>query len=181
MGSFGGKQSAVSRRAGLVALLGVSALVLSACGSSGPSRSTALCAPAYVLEETQRVTVFEPASSRAPEDIVYRGTVEAVEAICSGSIQVDSFARVRVIAGPKAGKSGPPAELFVSLVQNVQTVVETRTTRFTPRFDDGGEYVEIVQYPRMRISPANMSERESPEILMGFQLSPAQLAYNRNQ
>lgn len=171
-----------NRRAALVAA-GAALLALAACAE----RETGICPRVAVLGEAARLTKFRPGAPETAENVMFTGEMTKVEITCKyadaalSRFEADVFATMIVRRGP--AMSGNVAEFpyFVSVVDRRGIVIAKR--EFLVRVNLGGEQaVEHREaswqfYPRLRTGGAAVLL----ETWVGFQLTDAELAYNRRR
>ena len=171
-----------TRRAAFAAA-GAALLALAACAE----RETGICPRVAVLGEAARLTKFRPGAPETPENVLFTGEMGKVEITCKyadaalSRFEADVTVTMTLTRGP--AMSGNTAEFpyFVSVVDRRGIVIAKR--EFPVRVNFGS--AQAVQhtesswqfYPRLRTGGAAVLL----ETWVGFQLTDAELAYNRRR
>jgi len=159
-------------------MLLATALGLAACGTSAPER-VAPCPKAGILADTAQITY-----ANAQNQIIMDGTIEDIEVVCResrDSILVDASALVIFREGRAGADNLPRPEVFATLIETGDKVLEKELESVRVRFSDGEPFQKVIEFDRIRI-PAEMfnpGQRRFLEILIGFQVTPQQLQQNR--
>ncbi|MGE5145431.1 MAG: hypothetical protein ACM3N5_01710 [Candidatus Eiseniibacteriota bacterium] len=162
------------------ALIAALVLVLAGC-STTPS---AICPRVGVLDQASTVTRFAPGGGTTNNDVLFRADITKVDTDCkysgSGNADLEANLRLYITAerGPALKGSVVNAEYFVVITDRGGIVLAKRT--FPLKIDFGNlEAVNLTegtwQYFRL-----NRGGGAGYEIWSGWQLSDAELQYNRS-
>jgi hypothetical protein len=177
----------VGRRPRIAAAVALAALLLHGCSSD--DARTKVCPRVAVLSEAGSMTRFQPGPGRDILDIDFQGDIGDIVASCRFPDAKDGVRRVTVQVAPvfvfTRGAANRESIIdftyFVSVVRNeeilskqefeIQTRFAENRARVIARDDDPPIDIDIPL-------PYKGSEYEY-EVLLGFQLSADELAYNR--
>jgi hypothetical protein len=174
----------------LVPVLAV--LALAGCDQFRANERAALaivvpsCPVAAVLADAVSVTKLKPGSpvtSRDPNNVMFTAEMAKPELACDydikrSTLSVDVSFNVRASRGPAAA-ADPPLEFFVSIVDVDNNVLVKKVYQYQPDLGSN-RAVQWTQKVNSVVVPIESDRRPSDfEILTGFQLTPAELAYNR--
>ena len=170
------------------ACLGLSAVLLSACGSVAENLddkpNVGPCPVAATLYDTSRVV--EVNGPERHENVVFTGAVEGVRGYCryvgtnpiTMEIEVDfAFGK-----GPRATGSSRSYPVFVTVVRRDKSVLAKEKFNIDVAWPAGKDIVRHTEtIPGIVIPRANETVSGSNfEVFVGFDLTPEQLAYNRS-
>lgn len=161
-------------------------LPLFGCNTPNAQTQVASCPDSAVLAQAASVTKLRPG---APDktNVVLTATMMPAVLNCdydakTGKVSVDLQFTVDVDSGAAAANAGPQDLPYFVAVMDGQGHMVTKHT-FDRKFDLAGRatatYTEYVSDTEINL-PNNAQPFEY-QILTGFQLTPAELAYNRNQ
>ncbi len=169
-------------RLGLVA---AAAMILAACGAisrepPGP------CPRVSIVSDASQLTQFRDGPGEDLIDILYNADITRIDMSCTynrAGTEVDSTSSIRMLVarGPASNVTEATVSFFVAIVDENQVVIGRE--RFTSTFilqrsqRRSGVVEEIAQIIPM---PPGLTGANY-EILIGFELTDAQLAYNRRQ
>lgn len=183
-GPVGGPRGRGRRIAAPAAAL-AAALGLAAC--AGPDYDPNLpqgCPQVSVLRDASEVTLFDGAG-RDLTDIVARAAIGDYQGECD---YIDDPARVEVtLLLPIVAERGPAADgpvtvdYFVSVIDPDARVLGKQVFSTTIEFESGVARGGSVEELAQRIPLPSLASGESHGIIIGFQLTPEQLRYNREQ
>ncbi|MEN8721352.1 MAG: hypothetical protein ABF335_00540 [Alphaproteobacteria bacterium] len=171
-------------------------LVLAACSpnSTGPGtligelRGDARGCPAIgVLEHAVDITVFQPGKGRDLTDVEYEGEFRGVGTSCDYDeddrlIEAEASFKILARRGPAARNSQIELPIFVAIVAAGGEIVDKRQYPVLLKFDEGTEVAQVADtLEDIKIYLERGDSTRSYEILIGFQLSESQLAYNRSR
>ncbi|MEP0069799.1 hypothetical protein [Pyruvatibacter sp.] len=172
-----------SARAGLVAAL---ALVVAGCGWwSGEARKEERlrgCPNAGILTDAERMTEYREGSGRDITDVAYTWELLDAVADCSYSgstIDVDYALSMSVSVGPAATRSVVSAPIFVAVTRAGESVLQKTTFDAEVEFEPGQRtavYTRTFKGLEFEVGEDNGALYD---IVLGFQLTPAQVNENR--
>lgn len=177
-------------RLAAVALLG--ALSLGGCSSLfGPSeeeQAAALAAPARcpkvaVLREASEATQFRQGGGRDLTDVVSRAAVLDFRGGCrpgEGQVEVDFQLVLAAERGPAFDGRDAGYQYFVAVTDPDGQVLAKQVFDATLRFEEGQSRVGSVEDLHQRIPVAQGRRAQDYQVLVGFQLTPEQLEFNRS-
>ena len=170
-------------RFGLLATAGA-ALLLAACGQPQTFISDLAepdgCPEVVVLRDASEVTVFSGAG-RSEADIATRAVIAGFAGRCNydaGGVVVEMLVDIVAERSPN-GPTAAQYDYFVAVTAPDRSIVARQVFRTDVAFGPsgrGGTREELVQ----RIPAADLRVAQAHEIILGFQLTPAQLDYNRS-
>lgn len=164
----------------------VAGLTLAACG--GDSYDPTLpqgCPEVSVLREASEVTQFRPGGGRDLTDVVARAVIADYSGECD---YVDDPARVEMeMALALVGERGPAAsgpttvDYFVSVIDPQGRILNKRVFSAELAFESGAARGGSIQQLRQVIPLPSLIEGEAYGVIVGFQLTPEQLRFNRER
>ncbi|NWG47064.1 MAG: hypothetical protein HXY25_11040 [Alphaproteobacteria bacterium] len=155
-------------------------LGLAACGGAS-SAELARCPRAGVLSDASSVTAFaDPAGAG---DVRFRGEITNVVLACDpGKREVDSELTLtfRGELGPAAQARTETTAYFVAVVDSAGTVLAKDIFPVQMTFPEGQRVIAFEdRIDRVRIPVAAGMSGAAYEIIVGFDLTPAEVDYNR--
>lgn len=148
----------------------------------GPS-----CPPSGVLADAVAVSKLAPGAPvtgiQDPSYVIYSAEMTRPMLECDydrkdNTLSVDLSFTVRAMRGP-AEAADPPLEFFVSIIDIEENVLVKNVYRHQPTIG-ANRAVQWTQSVRNLVVPMEPDTRPGDyEILIGFQLTPDELAYNR--
>lgn len=175
-----------SRRIGTgLLVIGVAAL-LAGCGIGdvvNPKPKPA-CPGAVIVHDLSHMTVFQPGSGRDITDVMYEAQLPRIKLGCDykdNEAVVNTAITITAARGPANRNRSADVRYFVAILDGKNKIIAKREfeshLRFPPNVDRGATTDELVQ----RI-PLKKGEKSAGDhvIVVGFQLSRAELAFNRN-
>lgn len=184
-----GRKSARITRYGLLAALG---LVLAACGGRGeeteqqvvfesPPAPPTGCPNVSVLAGAESVTQFGPGGGTSPSNVTARGLIGDFEGECTyseNSVVVELDLPIIGATGP-AGGAAAAYEYFVAVLSPTNRVLGKEVFVTTVDFGDTGNGAVLEELEQVIPLPNGAATGNRYSILVGFQLTPQQLQYNR--
>ena len=172
-----------SATAGLVA---IAALLLWGCSSDKNAvEKTGGCPNGAVLAEASTVTKLKPGSGKDPTDVIMTAELGAPKLSCdydkdSGKVDVSLSFPVTVKRGPAGANAQETLSYFVALVDSDNNVLSKQAfTRNLTLDSNLGNFSESPE--GMAFTVAKGKKPIAYEVLVGFQLTRDELAYNRAQ
>lgn len=163
------------------------ALLVAGCGSLDAvnpfkKKTAQACPRAIIVHEASRLVAFRPGAGRDMTDVLFEARLPRISVACDRDdnvVTVDS--RVAMIAerGPANTNRKARIRYFVAVVDSAQRILnkgefETEL-EFPTNVNRGQTSEELTQ----RIPIASGAQARDYTIMVGFQLTPEQLAYNR--
>jgi hypothetical protein len=167
-------------RIAAAALFALGLLALAGCSSSGPPKP---CPRVGVLDEAQRLVRFSEGAGRDLTDVRFEAEIGVRAGRCEytrkdSRLEVEIAVEIQAVRAPNAGRRGE-FEYFVAITDRAQRVVERQSFTAVIPFEadrrSGGALEELSQ--TIPLKPNQLGNEF--EIIVGFALSPDELAYNR--
>lgn len=176
-----------SGRKALPALALAAAGLLSGCGWwTGETRETVAergCPSAGVLVDARNLTEYR-GPGRDITDVAYRWEFIDAAARCTyddNVVEVEYGFSLDVALGPAATEAVRTAPVFVAVTKADETVLEKRVLDVTAEFQDGERRVTYARFFDDIAFDVGEEDGRLYTIVVGFQLTPAQLAENRRR
>jgi len=166
---------------GLIAVAAIAGLA-AACTSTPP----APCPGVSILGDASEVTLFGQGRGQDLTDVAYRASIERVAGSCDytrAGDTVTSTVAARLVAtrGPAAQANEETFVYFVAVVDKDQKILARErfdsTFTFQANQRQAASIEEIEQIIPIRVDLRGIDY----EILIGFELSPEQLEFNRQE
>jgi hypothetical protein len=176
-----------SGRARLAVLAAAAALALSAC-TAAEDRQAAICPRAGILPDANIMVQFRDGPGRDLTDVVAQAQIMDVAVACeytSGrrppGVTLDLQVAIAAERGPADRSRRASLPYFVAILDGDQNIVakEFFTAQF--EFPDNRTRVGRVDDLEPRIPLRSNFDGPSYRVMVGFQLTPDQLAWNRRQ
>jgi hypothetical protein len=168
------------RRAAALGLAGVAALAAAGCSKQGPAKP---CPRVAVLTDASHLVRFKPGTGRDLTDIVYEADISVRRGSCEyvkkdTELDVDMQVEVQAVRAPGASEKGEFG-YFVRTTDRGGRVTGGENFVMTVPFSEdlrraGGIEEVSLSFPLKTNQLGNEFE-----IVVGFQLSPDELEYNR--
>jgi hypothetical protein len=140
------------------------------------------CPGATILKEASRIVAFRPGAGRDITDIRYEARLPRILVGCAyekDMVEVTTTVSIVAARGPAADTRRAPIRYFVAILDAKDRVIAKRefetALEFPVNIDRGATSEDLVQ----RIPLAPGAKGTDYIIAVGFQLSRAELAYNR--
>lgn len=172
----------VSRRGWRLGVIAAASLLVAGCTGSAPPP----CPRVSILADAAEITTFATGRGEDLTDVAFRGSIEQVGTACEYNRPQDtvtSTTGVRLVAtrGPAAQSDQATLVFFVAIVDRDQTILARErfdsSLSFRANQRQAGVVEEIEQVIPIRPDLRGLDY----EILVGFELSPEQLEYNRRE
>lgn len=160
-------------------------LPLSACGTNKDTDWSGDCPTGAVLSEAATLTRFKPGQGKDPTDVVLTGEMQTPKLSCdydkeSGKVEVSVSVPITVKRGPAAGNAPQKLSFFVAIVDTDSNVIVKHNYAREISLDEN--VFSLSESPDNTVF--NVAKDKKPvayEVLIGFQLSRDELAYNRER
>ncbi|MGD2132338.1 MAG: hypothetical protein PVI23_06055 [Maricaulaceae bacterium] len=161
---------------------------LSACNSLSMSDepNAGPCPNAFALHDAARIVEFaDPAAEEDFENVAFTAEVQSVRSLCryvgDNPIDADVFVEIGFGRGPAAEERSETYNMWVAVTRTDVAVLEKSYFPITVRFGRNEDRVyREERIPNVIIPRAGESTSGSNfEILVGFELTPEQLEFNR--
>lgn len=160
------------------ALVGSVLFVLTACNTTPDDR---VCPQAAVIRDLAQLADFGREEKPSPKNLVMAARLDDVRGDCSfrpDRTVVDLDLDLRAYRGPGLGGSRGDLPYFVALTDGTRIISKNN---FTATLELGTAEKPATHIETLRITLPAVHQGVQPNwrILVGFQLSPEQVAYNR--
>lgn len=175
-----------SRKAGGKAGVGALALAVvlasGACGSRDPGASSS-CPDVAVLADGERLVLFKAGPGRGVADVAIAADISNLRSTCDyggGSVEVETSFEIVSTRGPEADVDAAAVEFFAAVVDPEGRVIAKETFESRAGFPAGSRRVAVEEVVTQRIPVSGPDAGRRHQVLIGFQLTPEQLEYNRS-
>lgn len=145
------------------------------------------CPSVQVLGDARVLTKFKPGLGRDITDIEYEGRIAKVDFTCKensakGYVEINLTVRTEFILGMAAPVRNPEFPFFVAVSEGERRVLNKTDHVVKARFEGTSRVArEATNVRRIRVPLGGDVPVEYYNVIAGFQLSPAQVAYNRTK
>ncbi len=159
-------------------------LVVAGCQATSDERNPGPCPAAGVLYEADRVVTFDGPATL--ENVAYSGEITGVSTTCRyfDDRPIVQNLRIEFAFGRGANAQGDTHayRYFVAVTRDGVAMLEKRVFEVDIDFDDKRTVTRKEEIEQIVIPRANPTTSGGNfEIVVGFQLTPAQLAFNRSR
>ena len=167
-------------RRGLV--LGSAVMLLTSC--AGSSKLPAACPSVAIAHDLKQATDFGREEQPVYSALVAAARMDSAIGDChgdDGALVADIDITMRGIRGPALG--GDEAELpyFAAVLNEQDKVIAKQNLSVTFALGKEGAIVDKTEKLRLTLPDAAKADTAHWRVLLGFQLSPEQLAFNRGE
>lgn len=173
-----------------IALVGVLGFGLSGCKTAkevlevgkAAEKNPGPCPEAFALYDTSRLVEFKGAESYA--NVGFTGEINKVRSLCryygERPIEADLELDIAFGRGPAASGNTATYEYYVAVTRKNIEVIEKQVFPITITFPEGVDVAEVTEsLDKIIIPRANETTSGANfEIIVGFQLTPEQVAFN---
>ncbi len=168
----------------LLAGLGAAAS-LAGCGGSGSAQFPPACPHAGILADAADLTRFrQGAAGRDLTDMAVDGRITGVSGVCSHNernTDVTVAVSMQLARGPAYGSGRMDVPFFVVVARN-REVLDKQIYRVNPNFAPNADTTRLTTDPVTLTLPTSASRPGSSyDVVVGFQLSPDEVAFNRRR
>jgi hypothetical protein len=167
-------------RRGVAALVLTGAFALSGCGMFGGGEKKFVCPASFIAPDAGKEAVFKP-GGRTLSDVSYGVEIAAIKSGCARTdkgLSVDTKLSFELAAEDPAIETGS-FEYFVSIVDGQQHILTKHVYvlpfEFDPRRRNMTRQDELIENLPLR----NDMSGGNYAVVVGLQLTPAQLEFNR--
>ncbi len=140
------------------------------------------CPDISILTEAARLTRFQEGSMGDLTDVLYEGEIREIEGDCSWAgdvVIVDLELEFVTARGPAYQGKDPEINYFVGVTDRRRVVISKENLRTTPKIPAGANATAWREKLKQRIPLAPGKNGGDYSVFVGFQLSHAELEYNR--
>lgn len=173
-----------------VLVMGVAALALTACGTAkevlqigdAAEKNPGPCPEAFALYEAARLVEFK--GSESYSNVGFTAEINKVRSLCryvgDSPISADLTMDIAFGRGPAATQSTATYEYFIAVTRKNIDVIEKEVFPISITFPAGVNIVEATESVGEIIIPRATENTSGGnfEIIVGFELTPEQLAFN---
>lgn len=159
-------------------------LLLSGCGGM-TAKNQPPCPPTGLMLDATHLTAFDPVSRTDAAHAVVVGRIDNYRGACRLKDDVFEFAleiEVGGRKGPAAPKDLKRAEFpyFVAIIGPDEDVIQRQSFKSLIAFNKDG-FGYSTEKHNLRLPNVDRSEIRQYQVAIGFELTPAQLAFNRGE
>lgn len=173
-------------------LASMAACLLSVAACSTDEADLAPCPPARVLGEPSELTRFREGPGRDPVDVVFEARFQRVGGECSyreggGDIDVELTVELDVMQGPAAGGRPAAFSYFVAISERAPEaggeprILARQSFPVEAAFAQGRKGLRYTDELAVTVPRATDRPVGDYVIYLGFELTDAELAYNRRK
>jgi hypothetical protein len=169
---------------GRLAAAGVFALAMTLTGCSilGSSKPPAPCPKVFLIDDTSRLTAFRPGPGRDITDVDFQAEISGYTGSCTydrDKMSVSLNAAFDVSRGPANATRKVAFQYFVAVPKVYPDPAGKRVFDVGFAFEANQSRARFGDEIEIDVPLKNPSEGPAYEIYLGFQLTAAELAYNR--
>jgi len=165
-----------------IVLIGLSLSLLSACSSD--DERLRVCPRVGVLYDASRLTLFGLSGAELDENVAYNAEIQNASIRCkhdgdevTSEVEFD----LEIVAGPMATSGKQTFRYFVAVTELNRRVLDKKYYTYDADFDDDDNRLRVTRKAdKIRFSFARLGRPDLYEILVGWDLTAAQLDYNRS-
>lgn len=160
-------------------------LVLGSCGFfSRESREEVLCPSANGLASASRLTRFANSGSTELTEVAYEAEIFRVRSTCRArrdSVLVETAVEFRITAGPALREVQAVLPYFVAVLDGDRNILTKNNFEIAVEFPDGQTATGYVDELQETIPVPKGGNAADHEVVVGFQLTPDELRFNRQR
>lgn len=142
------------------------------------------CPEVLVLREAATGVWFVPESSGALTDVMYQTAIEPARSICSYDDEANAYdieleVAISATVGPAIKDFEITVPYFISVVGPGGKILVKEVFESEMAFEPGDRWIEVEERSLQSIFPGPNDSGADFDIVIGLQLTPEQLAYNR--
>lgn len=168
------------RRFALATLSAALALSIAGCASDAPPPP---CPPAGTPAPLDSITLFAPGGGRDLTEVRFSGRISSVQTVCDyddKGVDVDLAVDIRVERGPADKSRQADLQYFVAVEDGPGNITAKQVFDVAVPFEGNSRRLARREELSLRI-PAPTDGFKQTRVLVGFQLTPEQLEFNRRQ
>jgi hypothetical protein len=175
--------SQIFRRVSRIAPVVVLGLLVAGCGLFDKD-IVYRCPEVFILEDAKDLTKFKPGSGRDITDILFEAEIVNFTGGCEydkGEAEIELLVQIRVERGPANRNRGISFEYFVAIPKFQSQPEGKRVLPVKGAFEDNKTRLIYQDELTMTIPVKAPTDGAGIEIVLGFQLTPDQLKFNRSR
>ncbi len=165
-----------------VGLVALAAALLAGCSSMGGEKLNLACPKVGILGEAARVTVFGAGAGQGPTNVAANAVVGDFSGNCTydeTGVTIDVSVALVAERGPALVGDQVALTYFVAISKPDGTIVTKQVFPTTIEFKGNAPRAGSREDLQPHIPLAKGVDARGYQVLLGFQLTPAQLDYNR--
>ena len=173
----------ILRRARNAALIVALGLLASGCGLFEKD-IVYRCPAVFILQDAKDLTRFKPGPGRDITDILFEAEIVNFQGNCDyddGQVEIELLVQIRVERGPANKSREISFDYFVALPEFQSQPEGKRILPVTGGFEDNRTRLVYQDELTMNIPVKTPSDGAALEIVLGFQLTPEELKFNRSR
>ncbi len=179
-----GLRGVLTRRVGLKCLAGL-CLTVAGCGALDEAQAPA-CPSVQTLAAADNVTKFRDGTGRDLTDVVMEAEIVGFNGFCETDIKerrvdVDLIVTIDALRGPAVREGSTELAYFVSVLDGDGEILRKPVFRTTLEFDGNVGRVRAQEELTLEIPVSPEFVGSDYDILLGFQLTSDERAYNKLQ
>ena len=163
-----------------LAALGLAAL-LAGCASD---KGQPACPGGVIPSDASKITRFRDGTGRDLTDVIAEGTIQDILVQCKYAKKlVDVDLQIAIVAarGPADRSRVAEFEYFVAIVDPQQNIIAKQPFTIRFEFSDNRTQLGAIEQIEPKLPLPDPSKGDQYKILVGFQLTADELAWNRSQ
>ncbi len=157
-------------------------LALGGCSSFSGEKLDLACPKVGILSETAKVTLFRPGSAAGPTNVVAHAVIGDYHGSCTydeTGVTIDVGLALVAERGPAMTESQTPLSYFVVISKPDGTIATKQVLPTTIDFPANAPRAGSLESLQLHIPLPKGQDARTYQALVGFQLNPEQLEYNR--
>lgn len=175
--------SHILRRVRAPALVAAIGLLAAGCGLFGKD-VVYRCPAVFILEDAKDLTRFKPGGGRDITDILFEAEIVDFKGDCDydeGQAEIELLVAIRVERGPANRNRNIAFEYFVAIPKFQAQSEGKRILPVTGEFEENKTRLVYQDEIEMTIPVKVPTDGAALEIVLGFQLTPEELKFNRSR
>jgi hypothetical protein len=166
-----------------VAFVTVAGLLASSCGLFGDS-TVYRCPAVFILDDAKDLTRFKAGPGRDITDILFEAEIVNFTGECDygdGEVEIELLVQIRVERGPANKNREIKFDYFAAIPKFKGQAEGKRVLPVIGEFEGTRTRLVYQDELKMVIPVAKPTDGGAIEIVLGFQLTPAELKFNRSR
>jgi hypothetical protein len=166
------------------AALSVLSLTLGGCGIINNEGSPYVCPNTAILEGPGELVRFTAGSASAPNDVSFRTKMKMVSGTCDvdeKNISMELYIAMETLRGPANTKGEAQFAYFVAILDKDKKILTRTKFPMIAKFKRDETKLEFTEPVTVTIPRKKNTLPEDYMVYMGFEMTPEELAYNRNR
>lgn len=142
------------------------------------------CPAALVVGETSAITKFRPGPGRDLTDIIAQAEMGGIVGNCASDrngVTVMVAFRVAAAIGPASRERRVQLTYYFAVVDPDQQVPAREVRQLDLSFPSGQQRLDLAEQVEVRIPAVRRGRERGYQVLVGFDLTPEELQYNRSR